>query len=94
MRVCECCQRAREGPGYTLFDPACLFCGARLIWKIQRKNQVAREDRLARCRAVLQDWLKYGHDEAEIRRLVKLDAMPLEPELSTSLSTGRGKRGG
>lgn len=90
---CECCQRAQEGPGYSMFDPACHFCGARLIWRIQRL-QIGREEARGRCRKVLNDWLQYGHSESEIRRLAKLDALPLEPELSTSLSTGRGKRGG
>ena len=92
MRVCECCANARVGPGYAMFDPTCIFCGARLIWKIQRKP-ITRDEKLSRCRTVLQDWLQYGHDEQEIRRLAKLDALPLEPELSTSLSTGRARRG-
>jgi len=90
---CECCQRAKEGHEYPMFDPACIFCGARLIWRIQRK-QITRDERVSRCRAVLQDWMKYGHSEAEIRRLFRMDAMPVAPELSTALSTGRGKRGG
>jgi hypothetical protein len=91
--MCECCDRTRVGPDHAWFDPLCLHCGARLIWKIQRK-QITRDERVSRCRAVLQDWMKYGHSEAEIRRLVKLDEMPVAPELSTALSTGRGKRGG
>ena len=91
--MCECCTNARIGPAYATHDPACIFCGARLIWKIQRKP-IPRDQKIERCRKVLQDWLKYGHDEQEIRRLAKLDALPMEPELSTSLSTGRGKRGG
>lgn len=92
MRTCECCQRAGEGPAYSLHCPSCLHCGARLIWKIQRL-MIPQDERRARCRAVLQDWLQYGHNEMEIRRLAKLDSLPLEPELSTSLSTGRAKRG-
>lgn len=93
MKSCDCCDKARVGPVYPMFDPACLWCGARLIWRIQRLP-IAREGRIKRCRVALQDWLQYGHSEAEIRRLVKLDAMPVAPELSTALSTGRGKRGG
>ena len=45
---------------------------------------------MARCRKVLQDWLHYGHSEVDLRKLAKLDEMPVAPELST----GRGKRGG
>ena len=89
MRVCECCQRAREGPGYTLFDPACLFCGARLIWRIQRLLQRPREERIARCRQALADWMEHGHSEAEIRRLAKLEEMPI-----AELSIEPRKRGG
>lgn len=93
MRLCECCQRATEGPAYPMFDPACLWCGARLIWRIQRL-QIGRSDASVRCRTVLQDWLQYGHSEMEIRRLAKLSDAPIAPELSTDLSTGRAKRGG
>lgn len=92
MSSCQCCQRAREGPAYAMHDPVCVFCGARLIWKIQR-CQITRDERVSRCRTVLQDWLKYGHSEAEIRRLAKLAELPLQPDLSTGLSTGRAKRG-
>ena len=78
---CGCCQRSKEGPGYTMFDPACHFCGARLIWRIQRL-QIMREDKIRRCRVVLADWMTHGHSEMEIRRLAKLDAVPLAPESS------------
>lgn len=90
---CDCCEKARLGPMYAVHCPSCLHCGARLIWAIQRLP-IAREAKIGRCRAVLQDWLQYDHSEAEIRRLAKLEAMPLAPPLSTALSTGPGKRWG
>ena len=87
--MCECCQNARIGPAYATHDPACIFCGARLIWKIQRKP-IPRDQKIERCRKVLQDWLHYGHSEAELRKLAKLEALPLEPE-QPSPSHGRLK---
>ncbi len=77
---------------YPVHCPSCAFCGARLIQGIQRLP-IPHENKIARCRTVLRDWMAHGHSELEIRRLAKLDALPLEPELSTALSTGRGKRG-
>jgi len=59
-----------------------------LIWRIQRLP-IAREDMIKRCRQVLADWMAHGHSEQEIRRLAKLDAMPI-----AELSTEPRKRGG
>jgi len=86
--TCDCCENSRAGPEYPMHDPSCIYCGARLIWKIQRKP-IGREEAMARCRKVLQDWLHYGHSEAELRKLAKLEALPVAPESST----GRGKLG-
>jgi len=44
---------------------------------------------IKRCRQVLADWMAHGHSEQEIRRLAKLDAMPI-----AELSTEQRKRGG
>ena len=85
--MCQCCDRTRAGPAYSDHDPLCLHCGARLIWRIQRLP-VAREDKIRRCRQVLADWMAHGHSEAEIRRLAKLDEMPI-----AELSTEPRKRG-
>lgn len=38
------------------------------------------EERQKRMRETLALWLQYGHSEAEIRRLVKAAALPLQPE--------------
>ena len=57
--------------------PTCIYCGARLIQNIQMLNR-PREERSARCKAVLQDWMGYGHDEAELRRLAK-GPKPIDP---------------
>lgn len=79
--TCEECKKARIGPMWPRHCPTCIYCGARLIWKLQRKP-IPREQKVARCRAVLSDWMAHGHSEAEIRRLAKMGAIPLAPELS------------
>jgi hypothetical protein len=84
--MCACCQNARISPGYAVHCPTCAYCGARLIQNIQCLP-INRESKVARCRQVLSDWIKHGHSEAEIRRMAKLDAAPLEP-----METTKGKK--
>lgn len=100
MRPCECCQNTRNWPGTIAakqYQENCLWCGARYIQRIPKFGMVdgrplTRDESIAERRRVLEIWVKWGHSELEIRRLAKLDALPLEPELSTSLSTGRANR--
>jgi hypothetical protein len=61
--TCEDCASDRN-----LYNPACLQCGPRLIRAIQAMRIPPQEKR-DRCRKVLQNWMKYGHSEADIRRL-------------------------
>lgn len=76
---CECCDASRETSGlWPHFTPACLWCGARLIQRIGRMPIPAIAAR-PRQRAVLDDWVAYGHADAELRRLAKLDELPLAP---------------
>ena len=63
----------------SMFNPACLWCGARAIQYTQRVLLIGRDAKVQRCREVLARWLEFGHSEAEIRRLVALDEAPLEP---------------
>lgn len=77
---CDCCEMARQWPGYRMYSPACLYCGARLIQAIGNlsipDNEVSR-----RRRAVLVDWVAHGHSEAQIRALA-LNAAPALPEIA------------
>jgi len=69
--MCNDCLAARESSGHwRMFDPLCIFCGARLIQQIG-KLPIPPEAVIARRRAVLADWMNYGHSEQEIRDLVK-----------------------
>lgn len=78
--MCADCDAARETRGlWYLFDPLCIWCGARLIQWIQRLRDRPREERVARCRVVLTDWVSYGHSERELRELAASGSMPLAP---------------
>ena len=76
---CTSCQASRETQGlWNMHDPACLWCGARLIQKIGRL-QLSASESTARKRAVLADWTAYGHSEIEVRRLAKGTELALAP---------------
>ena len=80
---CTSCQASRETNGlWHTFDPACAFCGARLIQKIGRLQLSATES-TARKRAVLADWMALGHSELQIRALAKLKELALAPAEAT-----------
>jgi hypothetical protein len=65
---------------HSLFSPACLWCGARLIQRLGALPRT-RQEIATRRRAVLTDWMAYGHSEAELRSLAK-GATPLAPASS------------
>lgn len=74
MRPCACCQAARElmpHAAYPNYDPACLWCGARLIQRWGAYRHLGREEIARRRRSTLTTWIKYGHSELELRRLAK-----------------------
>ena len=73
--ACSDCDISREHPGYSFYTPACAFCGARLIKRIQALAKPAVE-KSERCKKVLADWLSYGHSELQIRAMVKSKEMP------------------
>lgn len=76
--ACSDCLAARETSGHwRMFDPLCIFCGARLIQRIGRVDATDAEIKQRR-KVVLADWMKYGHAEQEIRELVK-GPMAVEP---------------
>lgn len=81
--MCECCNRSREYPAYTLFCPSCLHCGARLIQRIGQLP-ISREDVVRRRRAVLADWMAHGHPEAALRELAAMNAPAIGPVQTTA----------
>lgn len=75
--ACTECERARIS-AYRLFNPTCLWCGARLIQRIQGMP-ITPSSKSARCKQVLTDWMAYGHSEQLLRQLAKQSTPPLEP---------------
>lgn len=62
---CECCTRY-----ITMYDPACLQCGGRYLRAI-RALELPTEERQARMRKALADWMAHGHAEADLRALAR-----------------------
>lgn len=79
--MCQCCNATREAPMHRMFNPACLHCGARLIQRLGTLQR-PREEITARRRQVLEDWMRYGHAELDLRRLAK-GPVPLAPASSS-----------
>lgn len=74
----DCCASRATNGLWTRYDSLkCPYCCARLIQQIALLS-IARSEATARRKAVLADWIKAGHDEAQIRALVK-GPLPLEP---------------
>jgi hypothetical protein len=82
MTTCPCCYAARHYPGTDdarQHCPSCLYCGARMIRTVL-KLPTPPADKTARARENLAVWVAHGHDEAELRELVKSAALPVAPE--------------
>lgn len=71
MTHCEDCALASNGRVHPLewnrFNPACMDCGARMVCCIRRMRSVPEKQRSARMKAVVDDWVKWGHDEQALR---------------------------
>ena len=79
MTTCQDCAADRICSGHhRLFDPRCIFCGARLIQRIGKVGNTAAEI-TQRRRVVLADWMALGHGEAEIRELAASKKPAHEP---------------
>ena len=80
--MCLCCNDARPDPAsYRFFAEGCLHCAARRIQFIQRRLNLAPDDKRNRCRKALADAMALGLPELEIRRMAKLAAWHVAPEL-------------
>lgn len=66
------CTAARDAPQFhPLFADYCLHCAARRIQFIQRRLNLAPDDKRNRCRAALADAMDLGLPEQEIRAMAK-----------------------
>ena len=70
--MCRCCNDAREAPQHhRFFADGCLHCAARRIQYIQRRLNLAPDDKRNRCRTALADAMALGLPEQEIRAMAK-----------------------
>lgn len=77
--TCPCCKAAREtAGGWPYFELQCAWCGARLIQRIGKLPGRLTSELSQRRKAVLADWVRWGHAEQEIRALVA-GPMAVEP---------------
>ncbi len=76
--TCQCCHTCSLFPGYRMFDTKCIHCGARLLQRV-RTLPIAASASTARQKAVIRDWVNYGHNEAKLLRLAD-GPMALEAE--------------
>lgn len=90
------CAKAKVWAGYRLFDPACLYCGARIIQHLGTL-MITTSECSQRRRENLADWVAMGHDEAQIRTLAKgkfcigpeVDAVSEPPKLEKPAVRGK-----
>ena len=70
--MCHCCNDAREAPQHhRFFAEGCLHCAARRIQFIQRRLNLAPDDKRNRCRTALAQAMALGLPEQEIRAMAK-----------------------
>ena len=75
---CNNCHIAKNFPAYRFFNPACLYCGARLIQRLG-EYRITTQECVQRRRVVLADWMAHGHPEVQLRALAK-GPLPIAPE--------------
>lgn len=82
MTYCSDCAASRICSGHhRLFNPACIYCGGRLIQAISRARKgITPAEITQRRRVVLADWMAAGHPEQELRDLAKSKSPALQPE--------------
>lgn len=80
--MCHCCNDARDAPQHhRFFADGCLHCAARRIQFIQRTLRLGSTETRDRCRNALAQAVALGLPEPEIRRMAKLAAWQVAPEL-------------
>ncbi len=63
-KICEQCER-----DMNQYSPACLHCGRRYLAAIQ-SLRIEKDDKLARLRKALKDWMAFDHSESALREPV------------------------
>ena len=70
--TCRVCTEASDAPQHHIFfAEGCLHCAARRIQFIQRRLNLAPDDKRNRCRTALADAMALGLPEQEFRAMAK-----------------------
>ena len=70
--TCRVCTEASDAPQHhRFFADYCLHCAARRIQYIQRRLNLAPDDKRTRCRTALAQAMELGLPEQEIRAMAK-----------------------
>ena len=70
--TCRVCTEASDAPQHHIFfAEGCIHCAARRIQFIQRRLNLAPDDKRNRCRTALADAMALGLPEQEIRAMAK-----------------------
>lgn len=80
--ICTDCKAARETQGQwrRYNTPQCLYCTARYIQMLPKVIRTWPTEKItAERRAVLSAAIAYGHQEKDIRALVDIKEMALQP---------------
>ena len=77
--ACVTCTEAIDAPQHhRFFAEGCIYCAARRIQFIQRRLNLAPDDKRNRCRTALAQAMELGLPEVEIRRMAKLPEWQLQ----------------
>ena len=77
---------------HRYYSLGCAHCGARRIQVIQTKESLPASLKAERCKAVLSEWMTYGHGEAQIRELAKQRTGPRSPIWAIAPPPGKKAR--
>ena len=93
--MCQCCTNdlaanmPKNQSAGRLHDPRCIHCCARYIQLLLAHPRLDRKARSERAGRALREFLAWGHDEAEIRRLVALSGTAWAPFGANQQKHGR-----
>lgn len=79
--TCEDCTNATGNTHYLVFNPACLYCGARYLRAIRRRPMTRQAVETYQTH-ILDSWARYGHNPETIRQMARDNEWPCGPARS------------
>ena len=82
--MCSSCSASQHTNGlWRTYDPACIYCGARMIQQLGKLRTPSSAQITERRRNELAIWVAHGHDEATLRTLAKGKELAYAPVAET-----------